>query len=315
MNKEQLREYYRRFCRWQEEGPRYVNRHPDTVQHCHNCGTEFTDNFCPRCGQRAGVGRVGWNAIRENIALLWGMDSRSLSYTLFQLVTRPGYLVRDYISGHRQVSFPPVKMLVIVGLFAVIFQTVFHIEGEKVLPIKFGIPAIDNAVKWFNDNKSWGELFYSSFCILPTWAMFRFGPRYPRHTLPEGFFLQVFLSVQGILWEFLNCFCGGISSYIEFIYTIITYRQLFGYSWWGTIWRYVVTVIVTLLMFVTFMIPFLVLSKDINVEADDIPKAILMGSVIIAVMLLLSALILFIPYCISLRKYKKTQRKNAESAA
>ena len=79
MDKELLRQYYHRISRWQQAEPHYVNRHKDIVQHCHNCGMEFRDNFCPRCGQRAEVGRVGWNSIRENITLLWGLDSRSLS--------------------------------------------------------------------------------------------------------------------------------------------------------------------------------------------------------------------------------------------
>ena len=198
MNKEQLIAYYHRFCRWQHEVPHYVNRHEDTVQHCHNCGTAFSDNFCPRCGQRAEVGRVGWKSLKENIAILWGLDSRSLTYTLFQLLTRPGYLVRDYISGRRQVSFPPVKMLVIVSLFMVIFESVLHLENE-VVSIHFNIPEIDNVIKWFNDNKSWGTLFYQIFFILPTWVVFRFAPGYPRHTLPEGFFLQIFVSTQSLL--------------------------------------------------------------------------------------------------------------------
>ena len=97
MNKEQLRRCLQRFSRWQQAGPHYVNRYMDTVQHCQNCGTEFRDNFCPRCGQRAEVGRVGWNSIRENVAILWGLDSRSLTYTLVQLFGRPGYMVREYI--------------------------------------------------------------------------------------------------------------------------------------------------------------------------------------------------------------------------
>ena len=125
MTKEQIKRYYRHFCRWQQAEPHYVNRHQDSVQNCHNCGTEFADNFCPRCGQRAEVGRVGWNSVKESVALLWGMDSRSLTYTLVQLLGRPGYLVRDYISGRRLVSFPPVKMLVIVCLFVVIFEIMY----------------------------------------------------------------------------------------------------------------------------------------------------------------------------------------------
>lgn len=192
MNKEQLRQKFDRFCRWQQEAPHYANRHEGVVRRCQNCGTEFADNFCPRCGQRAEVGRVGWNTIKENIAILWGMDSRSFAYTLFQLLTRPGYLVRDYISGRRQVSFPPIKMLVIVSLFTIIFESVFHLDNE-ILTVQTNTPEIDEIIKWFNENKSWGTLLYQAFFILPTWVVFRFAPGYPRHTLPEGFFLQVFL--------------------------------------------------------------------------------------------------------------------------
>ena len=50
--KSKLITYYHRFCRWQEAGPHYLNRHEGCMQHCHNCGTEFADNFCPRCAQK-----------------------------------------------------------------------------------------------------------------------------------------------------------------------------------------------------------------------------------------------------------------------
>ena len=170
MNKEQLIQYYHRFCRWQQAEPHYVNRHEGEVRHCHNCGTEFSDNFCPRCGQRAEVGRVGWRSIRNNIALLWGLDSRSLSCTLVQLLGRPGYLVRDYISGHRQVSFPPVKMLVLVCLSVVIFESVFHLEND-VISMNFKDEKIDSVVAWINAQKSWATLLYQSLCWSTLWRL------------------------------------------------------------------------------------------------------------------------------------------------
>ena len=55
---------------------------------------------------------------------LWGMGSRSLPYTLWQLLLRPGYLIADYLGGRRQASFPPVKMLVFVALFVYIIIAV-----------------------------------------------------------------------------------------------------------------------------------------------------------------------------------------------
>ena len=149
MNKEQLRKYYHRFCHWQQAVPHYASRREGEVQHCHNCDNEFEGNFCPICGQRAEVGRVGWKSIKDNIALLWGMDSRSLGYTLLQLLGRPGYLVRDYISGRRQVSFPPVKMLVIVCLFVVVVESVFHVNND-VVGLKFDVQELDAFVGWIN---------------------------------------------------------------------------------------------------------------------------------------------------------------------
>jgi len=245
MNMEQFKQYYRRFCHWQQSAPHYVNRHQDSLQHCHNCGTEFSDNFCPRCGQRAGVGRVGWKSIRENITLLWGLDSRSFSYTVVQLLGRPGYLVRDYISGRRQVSFPPVKALVIVCIFVMLCESVFHVEKD-ILPLEFDDQKIDAIIGWVNSQKSWATLFTQSLYILPTWIVFRFAPSYPRHTLPEGFFLQVFLSVLSLLLCLVGYLNGYVETALSLVYMFIAYRQLFGYGWWGTLWRLVVVILLQL---------------------------------------------------------------------
>ena len=256
------------------------------------------------------MGRVGWNSIKDNIAVLWGMDSRSLGYTLFQLLTRPGYLVRDYISGHRQVSFPPVKMLVIVSLFVVIVESVFHLKND-VVPIEINIPEIDNVIKWFNDNKNWGMLLINSFFILPTWLVFRFAPRYPRHTLPEGFFLQVFLSVLGLLLGLLGYLVGDIGNAIVPIYTIITYRQLFGYGWWGSLWRCVVTYLTVLVMLLPLVtIGFLVGYSESNVNVTfgfgdtefSLSEA---GPILLSILILLMAVILFITHRINKRTYRK----------
>lgn len=303
MNKKQIKQYYQRFRRWQQAEPHFANLHADSVQHCHCCGTRFDGNFCPLCGQRAGLGRVGWQSVKENIALLWGMDSRSLLYSLLQLLTRPGYLVRDYISGHRQVSFPPVKMLVVVSLFALIIETVFHLKKEDILPFHLGIPVIDKIVQWFNDNKSWGLLFTSSISILPTWVVFRFAPAYPRHTLPEGFFLQVFLSIQGLLFGFLGYMSGDLDTTLNIIFTLITYHQLFGYGWIATLWRCAVVFVASLMMFLPFVFLSFLLGKPEGVGDKNLDKALLIGGCLLAVMFLLTSIVLYITYRISSKRY------------
>lgn len=295
MNKEQLIQYYHRFCRWQQAEPCYVNRHEGEVRHCHNCGTEFSDNFCPRCGQRAEVGRVGWRSIRDNIALLWGLDSRSLSYTLVQLLGRPGYLVRDYISGHRQVSFPPVKMLVIVCLFVVVFESVFHVKND-VLGIKFDVQKIDEIVEWINAQKSWATLFLQSFYILPTWLVFRFAPGYPRHTLPEGFFLQLFLSVLSILLVFVGYLNENLELALWIIYMYITYRQLFGYGWWGTLWRLAVILLLAVITMVA-----VVVIVGIFYDHKGINEMLTEMLIILTAEVLLTVFVLFVTHRINMR--------------
>ncbi|MCR5366274.1 MAG: DUF3667 domain-containing protein [Prevotella sp.] len=305
---------YHRFSHWQQAEPHYVNRHQDTVQHCHNCGTKFRDNFCPRCGQRAEVGRVGWDSIRENVALLWGLDSRSLTYTLVQLLGRPGYLVRDYIGGHRQVSFPPVKMLVIVSLVAVIAESVFH-EHNDVVPVTFNIPEIDNFIKWFNDNKNWGALFFYSLYILPTWIVFRFAPRYPCHTLPEGFFLQVFLSVQSLLLGLLGFLQEGLDTIVGAVYMVVTFRQLFGYGWWGTVWRLAITVLsvmMILLPLVTLGILFAYDAGNVDIKFGFGGREVSLmdaGPALLAIVALLIAVMLFVTHRINKRTYRNNNKE------
>ena len=302
MNKELLRNYYHRFCRWQQAVPHYANRHEGEVQHCYNCDNDFSGNFCPICGQRAEVGRVGWKSIKDNVAILWGMDSRSLGYTLLQLLGRPGYLVRDYISGHRQVSFPPVKMLVIVCLFVVIVESFFHVKND-VVGLKFNVQELDDIVAWINSQKSWATLFLQCFYILPTWLVFRFAPSYPRHTLPEGFFLQVFISVLSLISTIV---IGYWSDYLDLaffvIYMYITYRQLFGYGWWGTLWRFAV---ILLLIIMTMLV--VVLTIGYAYVDNDIYDALLSILIILVPTVLLAVVMLYVTHRINKRTYRNNK--------
>ena len=101
-----LKQLYRRFRAWQLH-PAAVP-HSDEPHHCYNCGLEFTGRFCPDCGQRATAGRISWDVVRQSVMDVWGLGGRSLPYSLWHLLWRPGYFISDYINGKRQSSFPPV---------------------------------------------------------------------------------------------------------------------------------------------------------------------------------------------------------------
>ena len=250
MNMGQLKEKYERFKAWQREPVRY-HMNAD-VHHCNNCGLDYVGNYCPRCSQRAELGRISWKSVRQGVMDIWGLGSRSLLYSVWQLLSRPGHLINEYISGKRQVSFPPVKMLFII---AVIYSLVFYWFFPTVLGIKVvDVPKMVNAeaqkmteeiVNWTQKYYSWTSLIFAVLAVIPTWIMFRYSPRHTAHSLPEGFFIQVFLANLMIVVGFL-LFPLGIANPLLYtlgcsiayaIYYVIVYNYLFGYGIWGTFWR------------------------------------------------------------------------------
>ena len=77
----------------------------------------------------------------------------------------------------------------------------------------------------------------SSYFLIPTWAIFRYSPKNPYHTLPQGFFIQVFLSMHVLLIDdFADITSDVFYALIPLCYTYVN-KQLFGHGLWGTIWR------------------------------------------------------------------------------
>ena len=199
------------------------------------------------CSQKQEVGPITWKSVIQSIGEVWGLHNRSLLYSVIQLFLRPGYFIGDYISGKKQVSFPPVKMLALVallgllvdhltGAFVGVFNSDFDFQGDKML-------FLDNAFEWMNTHPDLMSMIILSYLIIPVYFIFRFAPRNTRHTLPQGFFIQVF---SAVLFLFLNMLYD-ITSMGWFVFVLsavmlyVTYRQLFGYGIWGTVWRLVAT--------------------------------------------------------------------------
>ena len=252
MNLATIRHHRARYRAWQLDPTRDVKPcDRTTTHHCANCGSEFTGDFCYQCGQRAGTGRITWSSIRRGVMELWGLGTRSLPYTLWQLVWRPGYLIGDYLRGRRQLSYPPIKMLVIVALFTFLLLNIFDSSAQgTVVEITNFDTFFDQTMDWFLKHLDWLMLFLMSLFILPTYALFSFSPRCPRHTLPEGFFIQVFnsslLLLFFIVYTLLSALpIGGISAnvinaicYAAILLLLLrVYKQLFGFGWWGSTWR------------------------------------------------------------------------------
>lgn len=270
---------YRQFKAWQLDP--FDNEFTSQDSHyCCNCGHDFVGNYCPYCSQKSGLGRITWRSVWGSFAEVWGMHSRSLPFTLLQLFLRPGYVMSDYISGKRQVSFPPIKMLVLIGVLGVVvdFLTgaingmVYH-EGEKMGYVNdvfnwlnvhvngmFPPPSeyLSDVLNWLNTHPDVFSLILLSFLVIPIYFIFRFAPRNTRHSIPQGFFIQVFSTavfmVMNMLYDITSL--GWLVVILSIVLIFVTYKQLFGYGLWGTLWRLVMA----------FLCAFTLLSVMLNIN-------------------------------------------------
>ena len=267
-----IKQAYQRFKQWQLNPFNHEFSTQET-QHCANCGHDFVGNYCPYCSQKQGLGRITWHSVGMSIAEVWGMHSRSMPYTLLQLFLRPGYFMSDYINGKRQVSFPPVKMLAIIAVVGVLVDFLTGaIHGmiriapdQKMTYITdafawlnthlghaFPPPSdyLSAVLEWLNKHPDVLSLMMLSFLIVPNYFIFRFAPRNARHTLPQGFFIQVFSTVVFLV---LNMFyditgLGWLVFLLGVVLVFVTYKQLFGYNVWSTLWRVVMAFVCAITM-------------------------------------------------------------------
>ncbi len=292
----------------------------DDVHYCNNCGLMFSGNFCPRCSQKADLGRISWKSVRNGIMDIWGLGTRSLIYSIWQLLMRPGYFISDYISGKRQVSFPPVKMLFIV---TVIYSLIIYWLFPKVFGIQLhdidegSRQLLSNYYNWYESHFSWAMLGMSVLAIIPTWVMFRYAPRNTRHSLPEGFFIQVLFSVLMVVLNFFLIYLvlvnliayNVVIALVTMFYYIVGYMQLFGYGFWGTLWReaFVLLPIVLIefgLIFAFFGIDALV-PPNKQISADEILQMKIMS---IGGLLLMAVMILAVGWVINLIATRKARK-------
>lgn len=282
-----IKRHINRFRAWQRKPIQFSDQ--GLEEHCcANCGHTYSGNYCPVCGQKAGDKHITWRLVGQNFLKAWGIDSSSLPSTLLQLILRPGYLIGDYLDGHRRVSYPPVNMLFVVTVVYLIITQMFGISRTEHftysdVPEKYAI--VVDIMNWFIDNPAWGLLTFTlTFCI-QTWFFFRFAPRHTRHTLAEGVFIQIYMATISIICTFIsNIFTNVIGLFIILVaaYYYVTYRQLFGYRFWGTLWRMLLAIAVAFFLIILIMAIMVTIWRDEKIET--LPS-LLRPIIIIAVLL------------------------------
>jgi len=81
---------------------------------CKNCDATLSGNFCANCGQKADIHRITFKHFLHEFFHAFTHTDKGILLLMKALVTRPGYVAREYLDGKRKKYFNPLSFLVII---------------------------------------------------------------------------------------------------------------------------------------------------------------------------------------------------------
>ena len=272
-----LSEKWRAFRRWQQE-PHKVAPLSEENHTCATCGTVFQGNYCPRCGQSAKIGRYSFKKAFLLYLDVWGLGNRSMFRTLRDLILRPGYMIRDYLTGMQMAYFPPFKLFFLLTALSLVVEGGMNLKGMNYFEearieltnyleetkTEGSTPEEKELDKTIRDYSNKLLTFQQRFPNISTllylviisgflYVFFRRSPAIPGLRYSEFLVSQVYItdmfSIYNIVLEFL---CVDYKlNYITFLLPLIPLKQMSGFPWWKVI---VFTLIASLMIVIPFFI-------------------------------------------------------------
>lgn len=256
----------------------------DEQHTCTNCATAYTGKFCPQCGLKASLSRMKLKSLLLNFLDIWGFGSRPMFRTIKELFTRPGYMLRDYLTGHQPLYFPPFKMLVVIIIVFLTLAWLFHADlthefnftslakGAKGIISERGLKILshlDALLFWFYDHWAFAVLAYQVFSVFATRIAFR--KCKVKWTVVELFFVHIYTAAQYHILGIASILTlgndiddapyGVIYVAISSLYQLLTFSQLYDIGIWKALLLSIYKAFwYILLLWVTIIIPIIILA-------------------------------------------------------
>lgn len=225
-----------------EEAPKHT---------CQNCGTEFKGNYCPGCGQSASISRLDVKEALENFMGVYANIERGVIHTCIDLAYRPGYMMYDYVKGHRVEYTKPIQLLFLLStIYLVCHHVLFGQAGEADLsdlsPVTVQLSettlAVLDFVKEVLTNKAYLSLCSVVILIIPYWLAFKKTEVGKTINLSEFFYVMVYVACLQLVYSTLclpidrlmgNDTSSGVG--INVMFSVWAFHQFFRLSWAKTI--------------------------------------------------------------------------------
>lgn len=234
---------------------------------CLNCSAEVNGKFCSACGQEnIELEENFFHMVAHTIGDFFHFDSKFFR-SFIPLLTKPGFLTRQYLEGKRMTYLHPLRLFFFITLVMVIIGSAYYKKFEKeilaerirttsdretVSPVTADGDAYE-AKRIISSSKNtltntWTYLKYISFLLLPLYAL-GFKLLYIRWKIPYTHHLIYAFHVQSFVYIVLSLallvplfgFSGArtwfsdVVFFFAVIYVVLSLRYLYKQSWIKTL--------------------------------------------------------------------------------
>ena len=215
---------------------------------CMNCGQPLKGHFCYQCGQSANTHRFSVLGFLTHDVVhgIWHVD-KGILFTIKEILLRPGYAARDYISGKRKAYFNLLSLAVLVIALTLLVSDKLETSSELVVTTNSGKRVDDLFV---NNIKILLFSFLPIFACCNLLFFRRLRYNYAEHLVAATFFFNGFMLLillQKLLglfidYNYLEWYWANIA--VEVAYLVFACYQLARscYTIAGTAWRAVASI-------------------------------------------------------------------------
>jgi hypothetical protein len=195
---------------------------------CKNCNNHFQGNFCNHCGQDADTHEVNMHFIWHDLQHgLFHFDN-GIFYTVKQLLTRPGYTIREFIDGKRVRHFKPLSFVVVLATLYGLFYHFFIHNLYDVKPINSHenvISVYEKVIKWITDHFAYASLILILTTTIVSYFVFKKqGRNFAEHLVLNTFYTGLTLVVSFLFLPVHYIYSSGaILKWYAFINLLINF--------------------------------------------------------------------------------------------
>lgn len=253
--KHPVKVYWRQFKKLQKRGTQSVatDKALMSEHQCLNCGMTYAGNFCPYCGQSAKTERFTVRQTLRHLLFFFTKFDDKFKNTVVDLCYRPGYMIRDYIKGHRVNYMRPLQMLVCLITVYLLIMYCFKPEAEPVhLVVMNDDNGVDVVQQFLADhpflafcrkviesslnNRIISTVSLVVFLTIPSWLSFRRKDKSLNYNMAEHFYALTYVACMTMILNFIvlpySILVGDFSygGLVNFIIVWWVYCQLFDFS-------------------------------------------------------------------------------------